>query len=117
MAAGDMVQKGTTVLVGFQSLTLSGTIMDSVGRTPIAEVKTIKGENNATVTKLISDPGFRITFECTVTTHATFNTIKIGDAITINSIAYMVESSEPKYSREEVKWTVTAVKEDTMTYT
>ena len=111
-----MVQKGTTVLVGFQGLTLTGVTMESFDREPIEDIKDIRGENNASMTKLISNPGFRIAFSCIVKTHATFNSIKKGDAITINSLAYMVESSKAAYSREEVKWSIGAVKEDSMTY-
>jgi hypothetical protein len=117
MATGDMVQKGTTVIVGFQGHTFSGAIMEDVSRKPIGDIKPIRGENNAVTTKLISNPGFEITIQVIVTTLASFNTLKKGDAITINGVAYMVEDCEGKYSREEVKWTVTAVKEDSMTYT
>lgn len=117
MAAGDMVQKGTTVLVGFNSMTLSGVVMETVSPEITADIKEIRGENNAVMTKLLSNPKKTITFECVVTTLSTFNTVKTGDAITINTVAYMVESAKPTYSREETKWSVTAVKEDSMTYT
>jgi hypothetical protein len=112
--AGEMVQKGTVVIVGYNSLTLAGTIMDSVSRKPIGDVKEIRGENNAVTTKLISNPGFELTFECIVTTHSTFNAIKKGDYITINTVPYMVTDSDVKYSREEAKWSVSAIKEDSM---
>lgn len=117
MAAGDMVQKGTAVIVGFNGFTYSGAIMDDVSRKPTGDIKPIRGENNAVCTKLISNPGFEIMVQVIVTTLASFNTIKKGDAFTINSVTYMVEEAEGKYSREEVKWTITAVKEDSMTYT
>lgn len=116
MAAGDMVQKGTTVVVGFNGFTYAGAIMDSVGRKPSGDIKEIRGENNAVCTKLISNPGFEVQVEVIVTTLASFNTIKKGDAFTINSVGYMVVDCDGKYSREEVKWSISAIKEDSMTY-
>jgi hypothetical protein len=117
MAAGDMVIKGTTVIVGFNSFTYSGSIMDSVSRKPIGDIKEIRGENNAVTTKLISNPGFEISVEVIVTTLASFNAIKKGDTFTINTVNYMVVDCDGKYSREEVKWSISAIKEDSMTYT
>ena len=117
MAAGDMVQKGTTVIVGFNGFTYTGAIMDSVSRKPIGDIKEIRGENNAVTTKLISNPGFEVSVEVIVTSLAAFNAIKKGDLFTINSVGYMVTDADGKYSREEVKWSISAIKEDSMTYT
>lgn len=112
-----MVQKGTTVIVGFASHTLTGYVMNSVGKEPIGDIKDLRGENNATATKLISNPGFRITVECYVTSGTSYTTMKKGDAVSINSVSYMVEDVKVAYSREEAIVTITAVKEDSMTYT
>lgn len=117
MAAGDMVQKGIAAIVGFNGYTLTGYVMNSVGREPVGDIKELRGENNAVTTKLISNPGFKISVNCYVTSGSTYTTMKKGDAISINSVSYMVDSVKVDYSREEATVSIDAIKEDSMTYT
>ena len=119
MAAGDMVQKGTVVTVAFGGNTHASLIMEAVDVSPAAEIKPIKGENNATVTKLISDPGKKMTLEGTIIAAgvAALVAFKKGDAVTINTVSWMIEDISIKYSKEEAKCSLTVVKEDSMTYT
>lgn len=119
MAAGDMVIKGTVVTVAFAGNTHASLIMEAVDVSPIAEIKPIKGENNATTTKIISDPGKKMTLEGVVIAAgvATLQGYKKGDAVTINSVSWMIDDISIKYGKEEAKCTLSVVKEDSMTYT
>ena len=111
-----MVTKGTAVTVGFGGYILAGTIAENAKPKLTADIKEIRGENNAVCTKLLSNPRSELTFVSIVTSHATYLAIKTGDTLTINSVAYMVVSSVPTKSREETTWDLELVKEDGMTY-
>jgi hypothetical protein len=93
-------------------------IMEAVDVSPMAEVKDIKGENNATTTTLYSDPGKQLVLEGLVIAAglATLQGYKKGDAVTVNSVAYRIEDISLKGSREEAKCTLTLVKKDSMTH-
>jgi hypothetical protein len=118
MAAGDMVVKGTAVTVGFMSNTHASLIMETVDISPTAEVKDIKGENNATTTTLYSDPGKQLVLEGVVIAAglATLQGLIKGSAVTVNTVAYRVEDISIKGSKEEAKATLTLVKKDSMTH-
>ena len=114
-----MIQKGTTVVVGFNGRTVGTWVMEDSGESPGAEVTVIKGSNNSTLTKLISDPkktykatGILLAADLTAMAAA-----KIGDTISINSVSCMIESLDLSFGREAARASLTAVKEDSMTYT
>jgi len=115
-------QKGQEMLVGIGAYTLSGYIVETLDREPIAEVEAIKDENDATATKIIADPGFRISGRMLVKASggspadAALDTVDVGDAVTINSVAYMVESWKVGRSRKTAVVDFAAVKEASMTY-
>jgi len=119
MAAGDMVQQGTTVVVGFNDLTYGTCLMVTCGEEPTGEIKDIKGANNATVTKLISNPGKRYTVEGILLSAdlTAARALKKGSSVTINAVVCMVEDVKIAVGTEEAKVTITAIKEDSMTYT
>lgn len=119
MAAGDLVQKGTTCTVGFNSRTVGTWIMQDSGEAPGAVIKEIKGPQGAVVTKLLTNPhktykatGVLLSADLTAMASA-----KIGDAISINSVLCMITSLDISFSAEDARATLTAIKEDSMTYT
>lgn len=118
MAAGDMVQKGTTVVVGFNSVTFGTWIMESSSESPGADVTEIRGPQNATVTKLISNP-HKIYEVSGVILSADLTTARaalIGGTVSINSVSCCIQSLKLDFGREAAKCTMTAIKEDSMTY-
>lgn len=117
--AGEMVQVGTTVVVGLNGRTVGTWLVDSATEVSSSEVKEIRGANNSVVTKLISNPGRRYTVSGVLLSAdlTTMEGAKIGDDISIDSVTCFLESVQLEFSREEAKCTVTAIKEDSMTYT
>ncbi|MEN6360043.1 MAG: hypothetical protein ABFD59_08305 [Smithella sp.] len=119
MAAGDMVQKGTTVVVGFNGLTYGTCIMLTASQEATGEEKVIKGSNNATVTILESDPGEQYTVEGILLSAdlTAARSLKKGDTVSINSVNCRCVSRSIGVGTEEAKVTITAIKEASMTYT
>lgn len=112
------VQKGTTLIVGIGAYTLTGYIVEEVGVKPIADVEDIRDEDNASKTKIITNPGSEITIAViAVGTTTSLDSLGIGSTITVNSITYMVTDVDPKRSRGAMKGTIKAIKEASMTYT
>lgn len=110
-------QVGTAVKVGFANNTLTGYVMNGFTRESTGEQKVIKDENNATQTILVSDEGERITFDAIVLNTGSLTMVDVGATVTINSVVYRVESYVIESQREETILRVTAIKEDSMTYT
>ena len=113
-----MVVKGTAVTVGFMGNTHSSLIMETVDVSPTAEVKDIKGENNATTTTLYSDPGKQIVLEGVVIAAglSALEALIKGSPVTVDGIACRVEDISIKGSKEEATCTLTLVKKDSMTH-
>lgn len=114
---GAPTQKGITLIVGIGSLVYSGHIVEEAGVKPTADVEVIKDEDNATCTKIISDPGKEISLTILAKSGSGVESLTIGSVITVNSVAYMVTDVDPKRSRGVLKATIKGVKEDSMTYT
>ena len=94
MAAGDLVQKGTAVAVGFQGNTNSDLIMQAFSRNPVGNMKEIAGEQGATVTEIYTNPGHKLQLQGVIkgsTSYATIIALIKGSALTVNSIAYRVD--------------------------
>ena len=119
MPAGDMVQKGTTVVVGFNGRTFGTCLMEVASEEQVGEIKEIRGANNAAATKLISNPARRVTVEGILLSGdlTTVEALKRGDVASIDGISCMVEEVKISFNREEAKVSITAIKEDSMTYT
>lgn len=118
MAAGDLIQKGTSVVVGYNSRTVGTWIMQESGESPGADIKEIRGPQNAVVTKIITNPhktykatGVLLSADLTAMASAV-----IGGAISINSVSCMIASLDISYGAEDARASLTAVKEDSMTY-
>lgn len=117
-----ITQKGTTVTVGMNSLgwgEQTGIIMQTADESAVGETSIIRGTDNATVTVLETDPGWRRTIEAVLVSAAltAARALKKGDSITINSIIHRVEEVKIGHGLLEARVTITAIKEDSMTYT
>jgi hypothetical protein len=118
MAAGDMVQIGTEVVVGFNGLTYGTCIMETASQEATGDTKVIRGPNNATITILESDPGEQYTVEgilLAADLTAARALIKGAD-VTINGVVCRCLTRSIGVGREEAKVTITAIKEAGMTY-
>ncbi len=126
MAAGDLVQKGTSVTVGFGSNTNANLIMqavtESVGE---ADMSSIAGEQGADITNLFSNPrkSIRLTGVLlnAASNDAELKAVRdwiVGTTLSVNSVNCMIiESPRIEFSAEQARVTVRVIKEDSMTYT
>ena len=119
-----IVQKGTAVVVGFNSrdgsdATLGTTwIMEDASQEATAEAVTqINDQHNAPVTKLISGPGKRYTITGILLAAdlGAVEALIIGSKVVIDGKNCMVESAVLNFVREAAKATVTAIS-DGITY-
>jgi hypothetical protein len=111
------VQKGTAMEIGIGGYTYTGYVVEEAEHEAIAEIEVIKGEDNETATKIISDPGVRVTLNALCKSGSTLSGVEVGDTVTVNSVAMMVEKPTIRRSRGVARMTLTLVKEDSMTYT
>lgn len=123
MAAGDLVQTGTAVEVGFNGYTNTNLIMQAVELTfGDADVKDIPGEQNATVTKLLTNPrdGVQLVgvIKAAGSELATLIALSVGSVLTVNSVKYFL-AAPPKIElgAEEARCTLVGIREDSMAAT
>ena len=110
------VQLGTACEIGIGGYTYSGFIVEDAERQSIAKVEDVMDEDDATLAKIISNPGVRVTVNVMGKSGSTLEAVKIGDVVTMNSIAMMVEDATQRRSRGVLKGTLKLIKEDSMTY-
>lgn len=104
---------GATVLVGFPAgSTMTGIIRDTYDVESTADIEYVRNEDNGEATAIVSNPGQRIVVDGTVT--AT-QTVKKGEAITINSVVYIVEATSTRYGKLATRISITAYKPDSLT--
>ena len=119
MAAGDLVQKGTSVVVGFNGVTFGTWIMQDSGEEPMADVKEIRGPQKATVTKLVTNPRKQYNVSGVILSAdlTTARAALICGTVSINSVSCCIVSLKLTYNAQDARCDMTAVKEDSMTYT
>lgn len=117
-----IVQKGTSIKIGFGSAAYTGTVLQSVTRESTGEQKVIKGQDNQTHTVLVEDLGDRYTVRALIL-DATGSLVPPaqGSTLTITnpsnvSTAGRVESASVEHGAEETILTFTIIKEASMTY-
>lgn len=126
MAAGDLVQKGTSVTVGFNGDTNTNLVMQAVAETlGEADMKSIASVQGADITNIFTNPRKRIRLSGVLlnaaSNDAELKAVRdwiIGTTLSVNSVNSMIiESPVIEQSAEEMRVTVTVIKEDSMTYT
>jgi len=110
-------QLGTTVLVGFMGHTYTAVIMDSAKLAVTGDQDEIRSEDNETCTVIVSNKGTQIDFSGVIKGSTVVTPPAKGSSVTVNSVIYRVLDSSVEYSRLAAKLTVSAIKEDSMTYT
>lgn len=118
MAAGDLVQKGTTCVVGYNGVTYATLLNVESSITPDADITPITGPQSAVVTKIITNPRkiYKVSGICLSADQSALEAMAKGATISIDSVSCMLEDLELSYSAGAMKATITAVKEDSMTY-
>jgi len=112
-----ITQLGETLTVGFDvDSVYTGVFMEAATKERIAAQKAIKGEDNQTLTVLLSGLGTRRTLRGIVKA-AGWSEPRVGDVVTVNSVKYRVESCATEYQAEEARVTLVIIKEDSITYT
>ena len=126
MAAGDLVQKGTAVTVGFGGNTNANLIMtgvtESVGE---ADMASIPSEQGADITNIFTNPRKRIRLSGVLLNVASngaelaaVREIIIGSTVSVNSVNCMcIESPVIEMGVSEARVSLAVIKEDSMTYT
>lgn len=124
MAAGDLVQKGTVVKVGFGGVTYTGFVMQGGEETPtLSEVEEIMGDQGATVTEIYTNPGRSFSIEGVVKNAASndaeltaIRALVKGSPLTVNSIACRVDNVRISYGAKAARCTIDVIKRDSMTH-
>lgn len=109
-------QLGTELKVGFGTNIYTGYIMEDFTSEATGEQIPIKDENNATGTILVCDAGTRFSFSALIKSTGSLTPPAQGADIVINLVTYRVESSSVKQLRTASVLSVTAIKEDSMSY-
>lgn len=118
-----IVQKGTTLKIGYGSAAYTGFVFQSFSREATGEQKVLKNTDNATMTVLVEDLGNRYTFSALILdANGSIVPPAVGSTITITnpsnvSTAGRVESSSVAHTAEESILNVTMILETSMTYT
>jgi len=110
------LQKGTTVLLGYESYTYPVILTDDCTVTPIANTSTINDEHNATTTVIQYDPGEKIDMSGVIKGTVVPTILLIGGTVSINSIVWRLEKYDIKLARTEAILSLTGIKEASMTY-
>jgi len=111
------VQLGEELEIGIGGYTYSGWIVEEAEKTDIAEIEEIRSEDDDVCTKIIKNPGKRVTINCIGEAGSDLESVNKGDTVTVNSVAMMVEDVTQRRSRGVIRATLVLVKEDSMTYT
>ena len=113
---GDLVQKGTEVVVGLGSLGDTNMIVEEVTRKPVVTSDVILNDTQAAATTvLLTNPGHEIRVTGIVLTDI-FTALVVGASYTINSIKYRATDVDIRRSAKAMRVTIAGVKEDSMTY-
>lgn len=105
-----LVQKGTSVVVGFGNVTYTGTIAQSGGRKNSATMDKIKSETAGTVTYLITNQKKEITVTGVITATGTIAAIRAlapGDVVTIDGVATYILDIDMKLTAKQAEVTIT----------
>jgi len=108
-----LVQKGTSVVVGFGNITYTGILAQSGGRKNSATMDKIKSETAGTVTYLITNQKKEITVTGVITGAGTIAAIRAlapGDVVTIDSVACYILDIDMKLSAKQAEVTLNLVK-------
>ena len=113
---GAPTQKGDSLVIGLGSYLYTAHIVEGAKFGPTADVDEYRNEDDEVINKTIANPGDKLSLDVIVKTGGGADQLEIGDALTINSIAWMVVNVDADRSRKAEKVRIDLVKEDSMTY-
>lgn len=119
-----VVQKGTTLKVGFGNFAYTGYVPEDGlrWRKPAGNQEDVTDENGAMLTKILMDPRQEFDMDLIIKdTGGSITPPKQGDTIAFtdpanNALSVMCNSAEVSFARGASKLTMSLVKEDSMTY-
>ena len=113
-----LVQKGTTVVVGFNNATYTNFIMQDAGEKTSADVDEILDESADAATFLFTDQtlSFTLTGVIKSTFLATVQGLIPGGTITVNSVACIITDVDIKVGAKQSEATITCEKPTEFTY-
>ena len=124
MAAGDLVQKGTVVHVGFGGNVHTNLIMSAASETTgAANVSSIRSEQGATVTHIIKNPSraVRLTGVLKGSALTTVRALKMGDAVSIThggvaTVYFISAAPEIEMGVAEARVSIQLLKQEAWTH-
>ena len=113
-----LVQKGTTVVVGFNNATQTNMIMQDAGENTKCDEDEVLDESADTVTYLFTDKTLTSTLTGVVkgTVIDTVKALIPGGTITVNSVAMIITEVDVKVSAKQAECTITLEKPSGFTY-
>lgn len=113
--AAPTVNPASTVMIGFPTgETITGTIRESQDNSSFADIEPVMDENNDEVCSVISNPGNEKLISCVVL--SAFTAPVKGDAITVNSVVYLVHDIRVSSTRSARRMNITVRKPASVTY-
>ena len=99
------VQKGMQVELGIGLYMYAGYVVEGADVEPTGKSKLLTDELDETVTRIDWDPGKKLKLEMYAKSGSDPETLKIGDTVTVNTVAYSVTAAPVKRAKgaEEVK--------------
>lgn len=123
MAAGDRVVKGTAWLMGYNGFSFTGYSPEGeISVADTANVSDVLGDQNAPISKIIENPGKRMTLSLRVLS-GTFTPPSKGDVISLTppnestASKWLVEDVSPRYGTGICILSLTVSREDSMAAT
>lgn len=116
-----IAQLGTTVEVGFGSITNPNFVMEDSSEAIIGDIEEIRDANNDQATKLISARGHRYRLSGVILNSGNnaerdaVRALVVGGTVSVNGTNCMVEAVEISYTRTAMKASITAV-DDAISY-
>ena len=112
-------QLGTDVKIGFGSNAYTGTLLESYTTEAVdGNVEEILDELGATETVVLMNPATQISFTAVILdSGGSLTPPAIGASITVNSVVYRATSSSVSQVAGASRLSLTAIKENAMTYT
>lgn len=117
-----IVQKGTTLKIGYGSLSYTGFVPQDWTHTPTGEQKTLKGTDNQTLTVLVEDLGDQHSGSLLILdSGGSIAPPAKGSTVTLTppggtSTNYRCVDSSVKFTAEEAILSLTIIKEVSMSY-
>ncbi len=108
---------GVTLVVGINGYTYANTIVEEARRKPTGNVDKYQDEDDNTVTRVYSDPGKEVSLSVIGKTGHGLESLKLGDAVSVNSLPLLLDDADILFTRKAVKGNLKLSAEDGLALT